>query len=227
MDTNDLAAKMFDDQRNSDSFWGVIFKYSDVKQHLESGNKDLAKYLRNAIVGQVRIQSPSKPCNGAFEVKSSSGPGAGKLVYTLASHMSEKLSGGGLIPDRDNLSQDALNSWKKFAKSNSGHALDDATNPINNDPNDDCDVWKGGSGHTKQKYERSYDKLPEKEDADAVNKSYITKNSIDVKGMLDRGAEIYEIILSKNLVGYFSNAKINSLLADLARDFFTRNYHKG
>lgn len=60
--------------------------------------------------GFISIEKPETPCNRAWEVKMSAGPGIGKVVYGVGYALSPS---GILIPDRMSVSGPAQGGWSK------------------------------------------------------------------------------------------------------------------
>jgi len=99
----------------------VIYDIATLEEMLDQifeGDENIAL---GAVRGIIRIRRPSNPCDGAWEVVLSAGPGIGKLVYGTAYAMSPS---GKLIPDRMSVSVDAERGWKRAQGERTSKELD-------------------------------------------------------------------------------------------------------
>lgn len=122
----------------------LIYDIDTLEQWLFAiinGDKD---YAYEAIRGFIRIRKPNNPCDGAWEVAMSAGPGFGKQLYQSAYAMSPT---GKLIPDRISVSDDnpetgargARGGWKKAEKERPSKELDHLFPPhLTPEKDDDC-----------------------------------------------------------------------------------------
>ena len=105
----------------------------------------------DVIRGYVMIDRPDMPCNNAYEVKMSAGPGIGKVIYGVAFALSPS---GILIPDRMSVSSLAQRGWSAQVDRRKKKPLDDGEHPAKGaDPfhdahhtkksTDDCDTHTG------------------------------------------------------------------------------------
>lgn len=94
---------------------------------------------KKVVVGYVVVVPSRHPCNGAWEVKYSAGPGYGKLVYGVGYAATPNNM---LIPDREHVSPDAYRGWKTQQEKPGVEKapLDYYKSPRTPDPNDDCEV---------------------------------------------------------------------------------------
>jgi len=83
----------------------------------------------DVIRGYVIIEKPDMPCNDAYEVKASAGPGIGKVIYGVAFALSPS---GILIPDRMSVSSYAQKGWAAQYARRKKKSLDD----FDHDPTD-------------------------------------------------------------------------------------------
>lgn len=155
---------------------GVVYNAKQLNTALQNLSFDPAKHgkllpdlLNDAMIGMIVIAPPKNPCNGAWEVRLTAGPGQGKIVYAMGYKMSPS---GKLIADRKSLSRPAQNAWKQVVKKSSGEPLDDVSNPKNNDPNDDCNIWPHNSNINPNAKAFNPPGMGDKSAADAVNRSY-------------------------------------------------------
>lgn len=113
----------------------------------DSENLDAHRIIR----GYTSIKQPSDPCNGAWEVKGTAGPGFGKLVYGVAYATSPT---GIIMSDRVSVSEPAEAGWLKARDKRISKELDDILNPRTIDPSDDCTVYQSpGKEHLNRSYE--------------------------------------------------------------------------
>jgi len=126
----------------------------------------------DAINGMIGIVPPSHnpddgPCSDAWQVKlSSATPGWGPLLYDIAIEYAT-LNGNGLIPDREEVSDDARGVWDKYVNSRTGdgvdnHQLDDLNNTLTDIHTDNCNQDISGDEDEWQKSSLSkrYTKSP-------------------------------------------------------------------
>lgn len=93
---------------------------------------------RTAIRGIIRLADTRHPCNGAWEVTTSAGPGIGKIVYGVGYALAPN---GRIMPDRLSVSDAARDAWEtQFHKGRPKWKLDDVDNPATPPPEDDCAV---------------------------------------------------------------------------------------
>lgn len=100
----------------------VIYDVKIVKDAIESG-KDLSDAgvvsNLNCVVGYISVKEPEglygleEPCNGAWEVTKSWGPGLGRIVYDTGYALSPT---GILMPDRSSVSKSAQRGWLSAPK---------------------------------------------------------------------------------------------------------------
>ena len=170
----------------------------------------IGDFLKESVVAMIAIAPAKGPCNGAWEVKLSAGPGRGKLVYSMGYYLSPN---GALISDRQSLSLPAQGAWKKASKKGKGKPLDDITDPKTADPSDDCAVWTIDSLGPGQGY-------PADEDAvDAVNQSYEAgTGGYDFDAMTEEAERLFADVKLGN------RAYTDMLMNKAASKFFGDNY---
>ena len=79
------------------------------------------------VEGYIMIEKPKDPCNRAWEVKFTAGPGLGKIVYGIGYALSPS---GALISDRSSVSSAAVGGWSKaFSSDRPKKPLDDMSHP--------------------------------------------------------------------------------------------------
>lgn len=99
----------------------VIYDIAALEEMLDQifdGDENVAL---GAVRGIIRIRKPNHPCDDAWEVSLSAGPGIGKLVYGAAYAMSPSKK---LIPDRLSVSTDAERGWKRAEGERTSKELD-------------------------------------------------------------------------------------------------------
>jgi len=130
----------------------IIYLKSKIEEALEN-EKDVTDsgLLGNmkAIVGYILVKKPEsysiadEPCNGAWEVNKSWGPGYGKLVYDMGYALSPS---GILIPDRTRVSAKAQMGWIKASAKYKKEELSDT----------DCTTYKKeDEQHLNYSFDRS------------------------------------------------------------------------
>lgn len=91
------------------------------------------------VKGYIKIAAPMKPCNDAWQVKFSAGPGYGKFLYGAAFEVSPS---GFIMPDRGQVSTSAAAGWSSAAqKSREVLPLDNYKKPKTKPKSDDCKVY--------------------------------------------------------------------------------------
>lgn len=186
-------------------------KVKTVINKARSGHwENLPEMLVEDVVGLVSIGKAEQPCNGAWEVRKAIGPNAGKFVYGMGYWLSPTHT---LISDRGSMTDSAVKAWMKQS---GGKMLDDYKNPKNNDPNDDCEVWKGDANGTINSYNESdIDFLPI-DAADKVNRSYTNTSAVfDYESMLQRG---------NKLIAGLDVSKLTTMLKMTAAKYFIAHY---
>lgn len=118
----------------------VIYDIDEIEQWLQIIVQDGGtSYALEAMRGFISIRKPAHPCDEAWEVIMSVGPGYGKLVYGLAYAMSPT---GKLISDRASVSDDAQRGWQRAEKERISTELDSITPPHKTPPKeDDCRLY--------------------------------------------------------------------------------------
>jgi hypothetical protein len=97
------------------------------------------------VVGYVKLNKPAEPCNDAWKVIGSWGPGMGAVVYDLALALSPT---GRLMSDRFSVSPGARSRWEKISAARGDAAilpLDDEYAPpakqlTPDEEGDDCEL---------------------------------------------------------------------------------------
>ena len=90
------------------------------------------------IKGVIRLAASSQPCNDAWEVTTSAGPGYGKLIYGVGFALAPN---GRLMPDRMSVSSSASAGWaRQFNSPRKKFKLDNYEDPQTIPPEDDCPV---------------------------------------------------------------------------------------
>ena len=202
--------------------YGVTFDFSSLRRDLPVAlNKSRSKWFNNmkvwdvvesSIIAMIAIRKAKAPCNGAWEVKLSAGPGRGKLVYSMGYYLSPS---GALIADRESLSVDAVEAWSSVLKKSQGKPLDDIVRPKTPDPNDDCVVWQLNQLDVADK---------EKPAAlDAINRSYeMGTAGYDFDAMKARLHRLFD------LLGMSDNEKeMKNMMSTAASNFFSEHYNAG
>jgi hypothetical protein len=158
-----------------------------------ASNLDAHRIIR----GYTSIKQPSEPCNGAWEVKGSAGPGYGKLVYGVAYAASPT---GILMSDRKSVSEPAQAGWKRARDQRISKELDDFEEPKTPDPSDDCEVYKA----------------PGRE---FLNRSYEVQGwENDVLVQLKRA---HQRFCDENKLSYEEQKRFQAALVDGGHDFFS------
>lgn len=131
---------------------------------------DAYEIFKQALCGAVavkKIKNWSGPCNNAWEIAFSVGPGYGKEVYGAAYAFVKKHGSGQLTSDRQHVSPLAQDAWSKAYKSaRPKHEFDDFEAPVDqkktpDDPSDDCVLHRDNSGKSLVQLNHSYEALPE------------------------------------------------------------------
>lgn len=138
----------------------VIYSTSELSKRLRAG-ESIEVSSSVAVRGYVEVKLSDYPCNDSWEVKTSWGPGIGRIVYGLAFALTPK---GRLMPDRDMVSDSAGESWRKASKKGLiAEPLDDIDHEVcramgthTPDERDDCPVHSDG----RPWIDRSYDAGP-------------------------------------------------------------------
>jgi hypothetical protein len=176
------------------------------------GTPLIRKYISDTFVkGFIEVGPPrgvglsAGPCNGAWMVYRSAGPGYGKIVYGVGFALSPT---GRLIPDRLSVSDSAKVGWdKQFTGGRGRLPLDDIDAHRNggsirphpnhtDDPSDDCIVFKdlsyeddGASYDNDQQLNYSYDavgwEVAELEKMMAQHDSLMSQMKIDFAGFIE------------------------------------------
>lgn len=135
---------------NAKSQWAEITLYdaSAVEDLKAAGALIVAKdvagagellHSRGVVKGYIKIAAPMKPCNDAWQVKFSAGPGYGKFLYGAAFEASPS---GFIMPDRGQVSTSAAAGWASAAgKAREVLPLDNYKKPKTPPKNDDCKVY--------------------------------------------------------------------------------------
>ena len=109
-----------------------------IKHHADAN----AVVLQHSLVGMMRIDEMIFGCNGAYVVDSVAADGGlGPTVYDIVA-MDPEISGG-IIADRHSVRPKARNVWDFYYSKRQGdlesfEPLDDYSNPITQDEDDDC-----------------------------------------------------------------------------------------
>ena len=116
--------------RNEGDMAKIFFSYEDGKAAPEPN-------------GSMWIASKRQPeCGNAWEVVAASAPhGWGPLLYDVAMEWAT-LNGGGLISDRDTVSQDARGVWDYYMNKRpdvTAHQLDNKRNTLTPEKEDNCE----------------------------------------------------------------------------------------
>ena len=184
--SEDLAAYVIDES-SFDKKTAVIYSPNDLKEFLESmavvtDKRELADEAvdKNIVRGYIVIAKPASkrtPCNGAWEVKFSVGPGA--IVYGVGYALSPS---GILMPDRRSVSDRAKGGWLKQS-GRTNKTLDDI------DAHDAQDGSK--QDHPNHTDDTSDDCRMNDQGIDALNRSYeiIAGEKEMLKSMMDRHNE--------------------------------------
>jgi len=97
--------------------------------------------VKRVISGSIRAELDGWPCSGAFVVNSSGADrGWGPLLYDVAMEFAS-MKGGGLAPDREDVSEDAYAVWNYYLKRRPDVKkvqLDDTENTLTKAPGDNC-----------------------------------------------------------------------------------------
>lgn len=208
--------------RNSGMILGVTYDVDSVKTVCDSARGDIQdlestfrREMYYSIIGMIRIEKPLHPCNGAWEVKNSAGPGQGKLVYAMGYFLSPS---GKLIADRFSVSRKAQNSWKRVRKKSEGEPLDDIDNRKTPPESDDCVVWTVTGKDVEHPYLE--DGLKDEETADALNRSYeMGTMGYDFVTMEKRSEEFLKYLP-------FRAQRIDQIIDDCAQEFFQKHYYE-
>lgn len=149
------------------------------------------------IRGFTSIKQSSNPCNGAWEVKGTAGPGYGKLVYGVAYAVSPT---GILISDRGSVSDPAEAGWKRARDQRISKELDDVEKPKTPDPSDDCRVYKAPG---REFLDRSYEAQGWE------------------SGVLDQLKRAHQRFCDENRLSYEEQKAFQRALVDGGHDFFS------
>lgn len=115
----------------------IIYDIDAMEQWLQAiVSEEGRDYALDTIRGMIRIRKPGNPCDGAWEVSMSAGPGFGKQVYGAAYAMSPT---GKLIPDRMSVSAAARRGWSRAQTQRKSKELDFLFPPhLTPEKDDDC-----------------------------------------------------------------------------------------
>lgn len=172
----------------------ITQKLEELKEDPERLAREYPNIVYDSIKGMVDInpywyRDSKQNCHKAAEIERSAGPGYGKLVYDMAYFMSQQTNGSGLvIPDRDSLTDDAINFWKGASKRSKGKPLDNFNHPDpekdpfhaanhTDDDSDDCKTWDVGSQGAN---------IPDQQTADLLNHAYYNPSGqYDIQKMIE------------------------------------------
>lgn len=131
---NSVAITLYDaDMTDELQEVAVLLKSRDVE------GAAVALHERGVANGYIKIAASKRPCNDAWEVKFSAGPGYGKFLYGAAFEASPS---GFIMPDRGQVSASAMDGWTRAARrSREMLPLDDYKDPRTPPKSDDCKVY--------------------------------------------------------------------------------------
>lgn len=178
-------------QRSLEDVAGLGDDQTDWRDYI-----DMAVIDTDCVMGIIQVAEPDAPCNGAWEVKASAvrKKGLGKYVYSMGYWLSPS---GELVPDRSQLTSDAVSTWTNASKKLTSRPTDNVHRPRNSDPNDDCDEWFGEEGApNKNKYKSTSDSVSP-EIASVLNRTYSMKPAFDCDEAMTR---------LNDVIDQFSNA---------------------
>jgi hypothetical protein len=150
------------------------------------------------IVGVIATHQPSHPSNGAKEIKMTAAvKGYGPYLYDVVMGME-----GGLIPDRNSVSDKAKKVWGKYqSRSDVKHQeLDDVENPKTPDKADDSKVYPGGEKNPLN-YSYTISRTPEAGELMARHEDLV--DAVEKNSSYDRHAIDLAIVFAAN--DYFLN----------------------